>query len=85
MSCAPFAYQLFEIMFFTALYIYILSSIFLARIDFNLCLTNKKNALCLNSEAGEVYSKKLANFVGKRLKSERAASVSFWDFAEFST
>ncbi|XP_057430123.1 6-phosphofructo-2-kinase/fructose-2,6-bisphosphatase-like isoform X2 [Lotus japonicus] len=27
------------------------------------------------SEAGELYSKKLANFVGKRLKSERAASI----------
>ncbi|XP_061356467.1 6-phosphofructo-2-kinase/fructose-2,6-bisphosphatase isoform X2 [Gastrolobium bilobum] len=27
------------------------------------------------SEAGEVYAKKLANFVGKRLKSERAASI----------
>ncbi|KAK7301715.1 hypothetical protein RJT34_12587 [Clitoria ternatea] len=27
------------------------------------------------SEAGELYRKKLANFVGKRLKSERAASI----------
>ncbi|XP_020971873.1 6-phosphofructo-2-kinase/fructose-2,6-bisphosphatase isoform X2 [Arachis ipaensis] len=27
------------------------------------------------SEAGELYKKKLANFVGKRLKSERAASI----------
>lgn len=28
------------------------------------------------SEAGEVYSRKLASFVEKRLKSERTASVS---------
>lgn len=29
------------------------------------------------SDRGEVYAKKLANFVERRLKSERAASVSF--------
>ena len=29
-----------------------------------------------NSEAGELYSKKLAKFVGKCLKSERVTSVS---------
>ena len=29
----------------------------------------------LSSEAGELYAKKLANFVEKRLKSERTASV----------
>lgn len=28
------------------------------------------------SDSGELYAKKLANFVEKRLKSERAASVS---------
>lgn len=28
------------------------------------------------SEAGELYSKKLANFIEKRLKSEKTASVS---------
>lgn len=31
--------------------------------------------LILNSEAGAPYAKKLANFVEKRLKSEKAASV----------
>lgn len=31
----------------------------------------------LHSDAGELYAKKLGNFVEKRLKSERAASVSF--------
>lgn len=30
-----------------------------------------------SSDAGELYSRKLANFVEKRLKNERAASVSF--------
>lgn len=35
------------------------------------------SATCLYSDRGEVYAKKLANFVEKRLKSERAASVSF--------
>lgn len=29
-----------------------------------------------DSEAGELYAKKLANFVEKRLKNEKAASVS---------
>ncbi|XP_068320948.1 superoxide dismutase [Fe] 3, chloroplastic-like [Pyrus communis] len=29
------------------------------------------------SDTGEIYAKKLANFVEKRLKSEQAASVSF--------
>ena len=32
---------------------------------------------CFNSDAGELYAKKLSNFVEKRLKSERAVSVSF--------
>jgi len=31
----------------------------------------------LDSDAGELYAKKLANFVEKRLKNERAASVSY--------
>ena len=31
----------------------------------------------LDSDAGEIYPKKLANFIEKRLKSERAASVNF--------
>lgn len=35
--------------------------------------------VCYNSERGELYSKKLANFVGKRLKSDRAASVRFFN------
>nr|XP_029152954.1 6-phosphofructo-2-kinase/fructose-2,6-bisphosphatase isoform X2 [Arachis hypogaea] len=34
------------------------------------------------SEAGELYKKKLANFVGKRLKSERAASVRFFIYID---
>jgi hypothetical protein len=32
--------------------------------------------ICFCSDAGEIYAKKLANFVEKRLKSEKAASVS---------
>lgn len=35
------------------------------------------------SDSGELYSKKLANFVEKRLKNERAASVSFSNFIKF--
>lgn len=37
----------------------------------------KDTITCFNSDTGEIYAKKLANFVEKRLKSERAASVSF--------
>ena len=37
----------------------------------------KVASTCYDSDAGEIYAKKLANFVEKRLKSERAASVSF--------
>lgn len=36
-----------------------------------------KLIVVLHSDAGELYAKKLGNFVEKRLKSERAASVSF--------
>lgn len=38
-------------------------------------------SLC--SDSGELYSKKLANFVEKRLKNERAASVSLSNFIRF--
>lgn len=37
----------------------------------------KVSKICFHSDAGEIYAKKLANFVEKRLKSEKAASVSF--------
>lgn len=32
------------------------------------------------SESGKIYAKKLANFVEKRLKNEKAASVSIADY-----
>lgn len=37
-----------------------------------------KVCFLIYSEAGELYKKKLANFVEKRLKSERTASVCIY-------
>lgn len=47
------------------------------------CTLTEFILICYDSDTGAIYAKKLANFVEKRLKSERAASVSFiidWQF-----
>ena len=44
-----------------------------------LCPGNQHLSTLKRSESGKIYAKKLANFVEKRLKNEKAASVSISD------